>query len=284
MKTKFYPGMATALSFSGGKGSTAVLRLILDGVFPRPENFIVCNADPGMENKQTYEFVNNYEVECKRAGIPFLRVKRNLFEEILAIKRSGRTRFDLPPYWTKNRTTRKIGRLPQKCTREFKIAPMDRVIRGWLAENLGIPRYSKRIGEGTLVKYIGFSNDEWIRIKESKQKYIELRYPLIELKMSDADIFGYFLKNNWALPPRSVCNACYANDVQYFKEMFEDRPDDWKQAVEIDEEIRDLRCLSIQDECYVSSTCLPLWLMAKMNFENLKDQELVACHSGHCFV
>ena len=281
---KFYPGMATALSFSAGRGSSGLLAMLLDAAIPRPENFIVCNADPGMESTDTYKFVATYEKECEAKGIPFLKVKRNLYAEILALKASGRTRFDMPPWWTRNRITGKRGKLPQKCTGAFKIAPMDRAIRQWLWENLGIPRYSKRIGEGTLVKWIGFTSNEWHRIKESRQKYVDLQYPMIDRKISDTDLTTYFIKAGRPIPPRSVCSACYANDVAHFREMYLERPENWAQAVNIDEEIRDLRCVGINDECFVSSTLIPLRVMAEMNFENLKDQELVACHSGHCFV
>lgn len=94
----------------------------------------------------------------------------------------------------------------------------------------------------------------------------------------------WFIQHGRPVPPRSVCSACYANDVPYFKEMHATRPDNWAQAVKIDDEIRDLRQFGVEDICYVSSTLLPLRVMAEMNFENLQDQDLIACHSGHCFV
>ena len=280
---KFYPGMATALSYSGGAGSTRVLAGVLEGEIPRPPNFIVCNSDPGMENTETYKSIALYRAECAKAGIPFLEVRRNLYTELLELKASGRTRFDLPPFWTRNRETGKKGRLLQGCTNAYKIAPMDRVIRAWLDDNLGIPRNSRRIGVGTLHKWIGFSNDEWHRIKEAKQKYVEFHYPLIDRKINRADFAGWFLSKGRAMPPRSVCSACYANDIEHFRTMYHERPENWAQAVRIDEEIRDLTHVGVTDECFVSSTLVPLQVMAAMNFENLKDQEMVACHSGHCF-
>lgn len=280
----FRPGMATALSFSGGAGSSRLLAAVLEAEIPRPENFIVVNSDPGMEDTRTYAVVESYAAECDAAGIPFLRVKRNLYQELLALKASGRTRFDLPPLWTRNRVTGKKGRLLQRCTKEYKIAPMDRVIRAWLDENLGLPRYSRRIGEGTLSRWIGFSNDEWHRIKEAKQKYVSFAYPLIDRKIDRSSFAAWFLSKGRTLPPRSVCSACYANDVPHFKDMHATRPENWAQAVAIDEEIRDLRCVGVEDECFVSSTLVPLKIMALMNFENLQDQEAVQCHSGHCFI
>lgn len=282
--TTFTPGMATALSFSGGRGSTRILAGVLEGEIARPPNFLVVNSDPGMENTDTYRFVDAYRRECQAAGIPFLTVRRNLYQELLVAKASGRTRFDLPPFWTRNRETGKKGRLLQRCTKEYKIGPMDRAIRAWLWENLGIPRYSRRIGTGTLVKWIGFSSDEWHRIKEAKQKYVDFAYPLIEAKVHSSTYAAWFLAHGRAIPPRSVCSACYANDVQHFKTMHAERPENWSQAVMIDDEIRDLSQFGVKDECFVSSTLVPLRTMAAMNFENLHDQELVSCHSGHCFV
>ena len=284
MKTR--PGMCTALSFSGGKGSTAVLAMTLDGLIPRPTNFIVLNADPGMENTQTYGIVTQYERECATAGIPFIRVKRNLYAELLALKSSGARRFDTPPLWTRNRQTGKRGRLLQKCTQAYKIAPMDRAIRLWMETMFGVSHRSKRLAAGTLIKWIGFSADEWHRIKEAKQKYIRFEYPLIDRNISSTDIVEYFIAAGRALPPRSVCNACFANDVAYLREMRARSPEDWMQAVKIDEAIRDLTQIGVKDECFVSSTLVPLRRMAELNFANLKDEPGAAdgCHSGHCFV
>ena len=277
----------TVLSFSGGTGSGAIIEMVLRGDLPRPEPFIVVNADPGMENIQTYTYVDDVEVRCNAAAIPFIRVKRNLYKELLALKASGATRFDTPPLWTKNRKTGKKGRLLQKCTGAFKIAPMDRAVRAWMAEHLGISRKTKRLGQNIVRKWIGFSQDEWMRIKEAKQNYIYFEYPLIDRKMTKAGIAGYFLSIGRPLPARSVCNACFANDVATFREMHDNRPADFEQACLIDDEIRDLSCIGVQDECYVSSTLIPLRQLALQGFEldaKVIEQDAETCHSGHCFV
>lgn len=281
---RFPEKFVTALSFSGGRGSTCLLAMVLDGVIPRPDNFVVLNADPGMENTETYSVVASYEAECAWQGIPFLRVKRDLYGEILALKGSKKTRFDTPPLWTKDPLTGKKGRLLQNCTAAYKIAPMDRALRLWMDETLGVPKKSKNIGTGTVAKWIGFSEDEWHRVKTPRVKYVVFEYPLIDRRMKDIDLNTYLLESGRAIPPRSVCSGCYANDVGYFKQMFAERPDNWSQAVAVDEAIRDLTQIGVRHECFVSSTLIPLRVMAAMNFENLQDQELVACHTGHCFV
>lgn len=257
--------------------------MLLRGDIKRPENLLVVNADPGMENSQTYHYVRYMRDRCDEAGIVFKTVKRDLFTELLEAVRGDATRFDFPPFWTKNRTTGKRGRLLQGCTQVYKIAPMDRVVRDFLYEKFGISRKSRRLGTDTVCKWIGFSWDELTRIKEAKQKYIYFDYPLIKLRMTKADIKDYFSSIGKPLPPRSVCNACFANDVEYFKKMYHERPADWAQAVEVDEAIRDLSQFGMRDECYVSHTLIPLAELAERGFVVSDVEPELQCHSGYCF-
>ena len=277
----------TVLSFSGGKQSSALLWMVLRGDIKKPDNFIVVNADPGMENSTSYPYVDMLESKCNASDIPFIRVKRDLFTELMALKKSGATRFDNPPFWTKDRKTGKIGRLVQKCTGAYKIAPMDRAVRAYMELHLGISSKSKRLGKDTVCKWIGFSFDEQGRIKQEKREYLYYEYPLVDEGYTKKDVDLYFVNNLLPIPSRSVCNACFANDVDYLKEMYINRPKDWEQAVTVDEEIRDLNCIGIRDECYVFSGCVSLKQLAVNSFILLKGEKEVSdklCQSGHCFL
>lgn len=280
--------ICTQLSFSAGTGSGDIIERVLRGEIERPENFVVIRAHPGMENGSSNTYARDVHARCLTAGIPYIETGRNLFQAILAIKRSGRTRFDMPPWWTRNRETGSKGRLKQKCTKWCKIGPMDSAMRRWMHVNLGVSMTSKRIGTGICRKWIGFSHDEWHRIKEDKRKYIVIDYPLVNLKITKAGIVGDYLRWGKPLPSRSLCNACFANDVAMFKEMHDNRPDEfWGEAVPVDEAIRDLRCIGVNDECFVSSTLIPLRELAAMNFilpPKVREEADEKCHSGHCFV
>jgi hypothetical protein len=275
-------------AYSGGKQSETMLRMILRGDIVRPSvPFIVLNADPGMENSNSSSFVAAMKRDCEMAKIPFLQVKRNLFKELLELKTSGKKRFDTPPFWTKNRETGKIGRLMQSCTQAYKIVPMDQMMRKWMSQNLGIPVNRKRIGNNIVCKYIGFSFDESDRIKQQDRKYIYHEYPLVDAGMTGDDCTQYLQEAGLPVPPRSVCNACFANDFNYLKEMFLNRPNDWAQAILVDDAIRDLTCIGIRDECYVFSGCVSLRQLAEKQFNldfNIVQEAAVRCHSGHCFV
>jgi hypothetical protein len=283
----------TTLSFSGGKQSTCILHMILNGDYKIDGPFIVLNADPGMENSTSYEIVSDMEKRCQAKNIPFIRVKRNLYQELIDLKTTplkptqNHKRFDNPPYWTKNPVTGKMGRLRQKCTNAYKITPMNQAIRDWMEKNLGIKRNNTRIGEKVVETLIGFSNDEWLRIKEAGRKFLSFKYPLIEKKMGEKEILAYYNKYGLRVPQRSVCNACFANDVATLKRMFQDRPHDWEQACKIDDVVRDLKCIGVNEEVYVSSTLIPLRKLAEMNFilpKEVKEKADDKCHSGYCFV
>lgn len=275
---------ASFLSYSAGTGSEGILRMVLRGEIERPRNFGVVNADPGMENSLTYPVVARAEEDCLKAGIPFLRTSRSLYDEFLALKASGAKRFDTPPLWTKDRETGKRGQLLQGCTQAYKIAGMYRAVREWMAATLQVPADRTDLGTDAIEMWIGFTSDEWHRIKEDKREYAGMRYPFVERQITREKLIGWYLRTGTPMPPRSVCNACFANDVAMLKDMHDNRPSDWFQAVQFDEAARDLRCIGVRDECYVSWTLIPLAQLAAMGFPEIDgEREAMKCHSGHCF-
>lgn len=279
----------TCLSYSAGVQSHCLLEMVLRGGLPKPERFLVLNADPGMEDSRTYGFVAQMRERCAAAGIAFITAPGpNLYRELTEFRALGIKRLDNPPYWTKNPTTGKVGRLQQNCTRHAKIRPLRRAMRQWMADNMGVSVGSTRLPH--VETWIGFALDESNRAEKAlKQKdipkYNSLRFPLIELGMDRAKVEGYYLKHDIEKPPRSVCNACFANGLKYFEDMYYHRPDDWDKAVAVDESIRDLSIAGVKDQCFVSSTCIPLKDLPRLSFK--KGDEDYAdhrCNSGACFI
>ena len=274
----------TVLNFSGGQQSSAILWMILRGELVPPKPFIVLNADPGMENSETYQYVKRMQRLCEDAKILFVTVPGpNLYLDLLQAKSLGKTRLDFPPYWTKDKETGKRGRLRQKCTSAYKIAPMDRELRRELRRLYGISLIGRMPSKIKVVKYIGFSVDEQHRVSESKQDYIKFEYPLIDLGMTKADVIAYFERIGEKSPARSVCNACFANSVSHFREMKKDRPQDFAQAVAIDLEVRDLSQFGVRETVFVCSACIPLAELDAAENSGLEEEEY-SCDSGYCFV
>jgi hypothetical protein len=161
---------------------------------------------------------------------------------------------------------------------------MDRKIRELLEEQFNIGRKSSRLGVGIVEKWIGFSYSEVMRIKPPSRKYIQFRYPLIEAKMSNEDVLDYYEKNQLPIPPRSVCNACFANGLERYKDMREHRPEDWQQALAVDDLVRDLSCIKIHDKVFVSAALRSLRELSSVDFElGGEDNDKYSCDSGYCF-
>ncbi len=309
--------LLTVLNFSGGKQSSALLWMVLRGDIEQPENFVVLNANPGMENHLTYEYVNKMKQLCADKDIYFETVSGpNLYKDLtnlvtINVKGTPLT-IDNPPYWTKStkKGKGKVGRLMQKCTRHYKVRPMDRAVRRLLTARHGFSLDTRRLPRGCVEKWIGFALDEKSRVTnpDPRQKHIVYRYPLIEMSYTKECVENYFLENNLPIPPRSVCNACFANGLNTLKEMYYNRPEDWKQAVEVDNKIRNLQAYGVTKEVYVSKTLVPLEDLPKFDFDALlikkyidgdfdPDQETVfisdkidstddddwSCDSGYCF-
>lgn len=276
----------TTLSYSGGKQSHMLLEMVLRGEVPRPDPFLVTNADPGMENEESYPVVREMQRRCTLAGINFVSSKTTLLKDLLTFRERGLTHLDNPPFWTRNRLTGKKGKAKQKCTAFYKVAPMRREIRKFMHAHLGISLVSKRLPK--VETWIGFAADEQSRASKAKSdvKFITLRFPLIELGLSKSDVERKYLDYQIASPPPSVCNACYANGLATLETMYHHRPSDWDQAVEVDESIRDMRQVGIKDECFVSETLIPLKELPAKNFMRSDPTYFKQhrCNSGVCFV
>jgi len=278
--------LITCLSFSGGRQSTALLWMAIKGYIQvDPDNFLVLTADPGMEDSRTYPHIAKMQERARDAGFTAITVDGpNLYRDIVSLDTSGKTRLDNPPYWTDRGDGRKEGKLTQKCTRFYKIEPMDRALRVFIEERCGISRVTRRLPAGCVEKWIGFGWDEIQRIKPSTQKYIRFRYPLIE---HNTDVKAFFDEIRQPMPPRSVCNACFSNGLDHYRDMYENRPDDWTQAVAVDDAVRDWSRIGVKYPVYVSKTLTPLRELAANGFQ-LPGRDNVendySCDSGYCFL
>lgn len=285
--------LLTVLCYSAGVQSHAILRMVCDGTIERPKRFAVIAADPGMESEVSISFRDNEAAAlCNEAKIPFVVAQGpNLFHDITTLNQTSKTRMDTPPLWTDNGDGSK-GRLKQKCTDRYKIQPINRAVRRQLLSLWGIS--TGRSGDcalapGSVVRWIGFTADETDRrdalLRSKTQKFVRFEFPLIERGMLKSNVIAMYLEKGWRIPVRSMCNACPWHGLRSLKEMHDDRPSDWAQAVAVDESARDLTQISVRNPCYVSATLKPLTELAAMNFElpDAIENDLAQCNSGVCF-
>jgi hypothetical protein len=275
----------TALSHSGGLQSQNLLDRILDGEIEKPFNFVVLNANPGMERRQTRELINQDRERCAVAGIDYITAQGpSLYSDIVNSRFDGTTRLDNPPYWTKDAGGEK-GQLVQGCTQYYKIAPMRRALRHYLSRKHGISWNTRNLRPGLVEMWIGFSYDEWHRCSDSDVGYIVNRFPFVEMKVEKAHCAGWYLQRGLPLPVRSVCNGCFANGLAHFKDMYENEPEDWQQAVACDNALETWKGRITKEEVFVSSSLIRLRDLPSIDF-GLEDEDMSEhhCNSGVCFV
>jgi hypothetical protein len=283
--------LITCLSYSGGVQSHGILRMVLAGMIPRPTRFCVVAADPGMENSGTYEAIEWARFVCGEANIPFLMAGGpSLYRDIISLKSTDKTRLDTPPLWTKN-DDGSIGILIQKCTAHYKIAPIKRAVRRELYRLFAIPvdRYLG-LSDGCVEQWIGFTADEAGRVEgllnsPTNVAYVRFAFPLVGMGLTKADVVAIYEKHEWALPPRSMCNACPFHGLKSLRQMHDEQPEDWQQAVNVDEACRDLTQIGVKSPCYVSGTMKPLIELAAMGFTlpDVIENDLAQCPTGACF-
>lgn len=284
--------LVTCLSYSAGVQSHGIVEMILAGLLPIPKRFAAIQADPGMESVVSYRFVDETERRFAERGLKFIRASGpNLFRDVTDLSNTSKTRLDTPPFWTKN-PNGTSGQIKQKCTSHYKIGPIKRAVRKELFRLFGIPvKRNLGLSPGCVEQWIGFTKDEQHRadnlVKSVKSNhYVRFRFPLIELGYTKSDLIAVYLEHGWKIPVRSMCNGCPFHGLRSLKEMHDDRPEDWAQAVAIDNACRNLTQIGINNPCYVSRTLIPLVELAEKGFEldDVIENDLQQCQSGACFM
>lgn len=125
-----------------------------------------------------------------------------------------------------------LGR--RQCTREFKIAPINKFVRGRMGIAKG-ERAGDRIAEG----WHGITVDEIQRMKASRERWAVTRYPLVEKRWSRADCQAWFERE---YPGRrlekSACVFCPFKPDAEWRRMRDTDPESWQRAVDFDHAVR----------------------------------------------
>lgn len=204
-------------------------------------------ADTGDEPEAVYKWL-----EQLRPMLPFpIRTARHgkmsLSGHIFnAIDRG--TRVSKPPLFTKpEKAGNSEGLLTRDCTPDFKVAVIQREARKLMME----------CGAKKCIQWIGISLDETIRIKPSRVKYSQHRWPLVELRMSRHDCLRWMERNGYQTPPRSACVYCPHHSNEEWRRIRDTDKNGWLQAVAFDTKIR-RGIHGVRSECFVHRDCVPL--------------------------
>ena len=222
-----------ALSLGAGVQSSVLALLLSRGDerlaelgYPRPDCAVF--ADTGWEPAYVYDHLNwlKSQLTFDLIKVSEGSLKKNVKE---ARTVSGHKFVDVP-FYTVNPDGKK-GMLRRQCTTHYKVRPIYREIRQRAG---GQPR--RRFPRGEHVEmWIGISADEFLRMKPSREPWVEHRWPLVELGMSRADCVEWFQDKfpNRRLP-RSACVICPYRSDENWLELKQQEPASYEEAVKFD--------------------------------------------------
>lgn len=148
---------------------------------------------------------------------------------------------------------KKTAAIGRSCTADYKIRQIEKCI----IEKAGIARGQKEI---TVTQWIGISWDEIQRMKDARLPWTQLRWPLIEKRMTRQMCLNWMRDNGYPEPPRSACVWCPFHSDTEWRRLRDEEPKEFQRAVEFDAKIRELgkkdRALSM--DVYVHNSCKPL--------------------------
>lgn len=280
------------LSLGAGVQSTTVALLAAAGRLPKLDGAVF--ADTGWEPRRVYDHLERLRVEVlEPAGIPLHVVSNGNLRE-LTVTPGGRFT-NLPLYLvapehevdvlgpcpacsspedtdgcsrcggtgsvavgTRPATDReRSGMGRRSCTADHKVAPIKRRTR----ELLGYP-HPTPVPRGVYVEqWIGISLDEVHRAKDSDVAYARHAFPLLDLKWTRADCLRYLAREGWESTPKSACVGCPFHGNRAWRELRDEHPEEWDDAVAFDAKLREPEVkahLRLRGDPYLHSSRKPL--------------------------
>lgn len=226
--------MLRVLSLGAGVQSTTIALMASQGEFGDVPDCAIF-ADTGWEPKSVYEHLRwlrspgvlSFPVHIVSAG-------SNIRSDLILRKdpKGPEGRFVTAPFFMLNADGSKgMGR--RQCTTHYKIEPIRRKVRELLGKSA-----RQSIRPNSVEMWIGISVDEIIRATPARVKFMTNRFPLLEKGMFRNDCILWLRKRGFAKPPKSSCIGCPFHNDAFWKDMRENRPDEWLDAVEVDTAIR----------------------------------------------
>ena len=259
--------MKNIISLGAGVQSSVMALMAAKGeITPMPSCAIF--ADTGWEGKHVYKFLDWLEGQLP---FPVHRVSKGNIRDDLTTS-LGSKRFASIPFFTESKNGG--GLMRRQCTNEYKVQPIIQKTR----ELLGLKYRQRAKGKVNVNMWIGISLDEIIRMKDNRETWITNRWPLIEKKMTRVDCMNWMEKNGYPMPQKSSCIGCPYHDDKTWREMKLTRPDEWADAVEIDDLIRG-GVHGTKEKLYLHRSLQPLEVV---DFRSLEDMGQTNMFSEEC--
>ena len=231
---------------------------------PKPDFAIF--ADTGWEPPAVYDHLAWLE---KQLSFKVVRVKSgDIRENILQGRMPDGSRFLGIPAFLRN-PDGSMGILNRQCTNHYKTRP----IYDYLRDKLGLKPRRKAPIDIQVEMWLGISTDEALRQKPEREQWVTKRYPLIELGFSRAQLVNWF-KDNYPdrQLPSSSCIGCPYHTDAVWKQLKEDDPKSFQDAVFIDQALRNVPTIkdTVKGVAYLHRSRTPL---IDVDFEDVLSYE-----------
>ena len=259
------------LSLGAGVQSSALALMAAKGEIGPMPDFAVF-ADTQAEPQSVYDWLDWLEGELP---FPVYRVtKGDLTADCLEVrvskgkgkKAEGDTYIKrMIPVFGQMPDGEVVAAIGRTCTADYKIAPINKFIK----ERCSIKRGQKDV---TVTQWIGISLDEMQRMKDSRQKWCQHRWPLIEKRISRAQCIAWMRDKGYPEPPRSACYYCPFHSDSEWRRLRDEDPAYFHRAVLFDYALRDKfkkHDKYTQMSVYLHRSCKPL---AEVDFDNDEDK------------
>lgn len=241
----------------GGVQSAAIAALIVRGLY-KPDLAVI--VDTEREQSTTWSYMDSVITPALSAVcVTLQRVAKSQYATVDLYGGKDGDSLLVPVFTTQGG---EIGKLPAYCSNEWK----RRVVQRWASAQ----------GVKECDMWLGISVDEMRRMTPGTDKW-KNRYPLIEQRMTRDDCVALVERMGWPTPPRSSCWMCPNHTQEEWRDIKENKPDDWEKAVQFDKEIR-----KKDPHAFLHSDGIPL------DKADLEERNGVlfghGCNTGHCFV
>jgi hypothetical protein len=241
----------------GGMQSAAIAALIVQGEL-RPD--LACIIDTEREQSTTWEYMDSVIVPALASvGVTLHRVRKSEFEPKDLYGGKDNQTLLIPAFTTYSGD---IGKMSTYCSSYWK----REVVKRW----------ANAQGVKAVDTWLGISVDEMQRVQNDKSAKWKTRYPLIERGMNRGDCIALVNRMGWPAPPRSSCYMCPNHTAQEWRDIRDNKPQDWRMAIEFEREMR-----RRDEHAFLHHDCVPL---DQADLDEKNGVLFSHCDSGLCFV
>ena len=166
--------------------------------------------------------------------------------------------------------------LRRQCTREYKIAPIEKEVRKILGYKKG-----QRIKENCRA-LLGISLEEAQRMKPSQTAWVTNSYPLVEARLRRHDCHNILKETGFPAAKRSACTFCPFHTKEEWAEL--KKTNLWDEIVQFDKAIRHLSRKGKAAPVFLHPSCKPIDEIDFSDGGQLEFPFINGCDEGHCGV